>query len=210
MIDLNTIDHIDNMVFYNPDDYFNEEKYLEMKEVILNQLRDFNNLGRDFFQDLAPEENIKIKLYEDIIDYTRENYLNIIDKDFALNKAQLEKTALTIYNFICVDSFNIIFPKILEQLNIQNIIQFDKILNKNNNNFIKTAFINNISEIIINLKKLENIDKTITTRDDYKNLINRFGNYLELIDFCDNEKLTENFFRPVLNKYFDQLLWKTL
>jgi len=212
MLDLNNFDHVENMVYFNLDEFFDQERYTENKEVLFNQLRDFNNLGQDMFKELDLEDNIKYQIYSDIIDFVKENYLNLADKDYALNNTQLEQTGLITYQFLCVDCFNIVLPKILEQLDIQNILQFDKLLNRNRKdmNFIKKIFITNLSDILINLRKLENIDKTIIDRDDYKNLVTRFGNYLELIDFSSGETFTSNFIRPILNKYFDQLLWRTL
>jgi hypothetical protein len=211
MLDLNTFDHVENMVYYNVDDFFDQEEYTENKEVIFNQLRDLNGLGQDMFKELDLADNIKYKIYADIIDFTREYYLNLADKDYILNNTQLEQTAMSLYQFLCVDCFNIIIPKILEQLNIQNSVQFDKLLNKNNDiNYTKKQFLSNLSEIVANLLKLQKIDHTISEDSQYKQLLSRFATYLELIDFSDSLKFTENYLKPVLNKHFDQLLWRTL
>jgi hypothetical protein len=210
MLDLNLIDNIGSMV-YPPPNYLDMEEYIERKSVIFSQLQDLDNLGSNLLKDIE-EGGIKDKIYRDIIDYTRDNYLEIFDKDYILNSAQLSQTANTIYQFLCVDGFNIIIPKILEQTDIQSIQQFDRLLihNRSDYNYIKKHMINNVGDVLKNLQKLKNIDHVIAEDEQYKNLINRFGNYLELVDFSDCEKFTENYLRPLLNKYFPQLLWRTL
>ncbi len=211
-IDLNTYNHIDNLVYHNTDQFFDQEKYTENHDVIFNQLEDFNNLGQDMFKELNLDETIENKILYDVIDFVKENYLNLADKDYMLNSTYLRTNGMLIYQFLCVDCFNIILPKLLEQLNIQNIEQFDKVLSRNSSdiNYIKTQFISNISEILNNLLKLQKIDSTIVNDNSYKKLVNRFGYYLELIDFSDSYNFTENYIRPVMNKYFSQLLWRTL
>lgn len=211
-LDTNSYNHINNIVYWEPDQFFDQEKYTECKNVIFNQVEDLNNLGQDMFKELELENNIKLKILLDVIEYVKENYLNLADKDFVLNATQLEKTGTLVYQFLFIDCFNIILPKFIDKLNIQNINQFDKTvsLRKDDNNFIKMEFITNISEILNNLLKLKNIDYTIANDEKYKLLVNRFGFYLELIDFSDSYNFLNNFIRPVLNKYFDQLLWRTL
>jgi len=211
-IDTNTYNHINNIVYWEQDEFFDQEQYTECKGVIFNQLEDLNNLGQDMFKDLNIEDNLKLKILADVIDYVKENYLNLADKDYEQNAKQVETTGLLLYQFLCVDCFNIILPKLIEQLNIQNIVQFDKLLNRkfDNINFIKTEFISNISEIVNNLLKLQKIDHTISDDEPYKLLVSRFGYYLELIDFSDSYNFIDKYIRPVLNKYFDQLLWRTL
>jgi len=196
---------------YPPPDYIDMEEYIERKNVIFSQLQDLDNLGSNFLKDIE-EGGIKDKIYRDIIDYTRDNYLEIFDKDYILNSTQLNQTASMIYQFLCVDGFNIIIPKILEQTDVQSIQQFDRLLfhNNNNYNYIKKHMVNNVGDVLKNLQKLKKLDHVIAEDEQYKNLINRFGNYLELIDFSDCEKLTTNYIRPLLNKYFPQLLWRTL
>ena len=130
-LNTNTFDSIDNIVYWLQDEFFDQERYTECKGVIFNQLEDLNNLGQDMFLELDLEDNIKFKILADVIDYIKENYLNLADKDYILNTTQLETNGLLLYRFLCVDCFNIILPKLLEQLNIQNIVQFDKLLNLN-------------------------------------------------------------------------------
>jgi hypothetical protein len=210
MLDLNTIDHIDNIV-YPPPDFINVEEYLEKKQVIFNQLRDLENLGVNILKEFE-EDNVKNMIYNDIIDFSRENYLDLVDKDYILNEYQLKETANIIYQFLCVDCFNVLIPRILEQSNIQSISQYDKLVfnNRFEDNYIKKIIINNLSEIVTNLLKLQKFDQTISDDESYKTLVKTFGNYLELIDFSDGEKINENYIRPLLNKFFPQLLWRTL
>jgi len=210
MLDLNMIDNIGNVV-YPPPDYLDMEEYIERKSVIFSQVQDLDNLGSNLLKDIE-EGDIKDKIYRDIIEYTKNNYLEIIDRDYILNSAQLNQTANMIYQFLCVDGFNIIIPKILEQTDIQSVQQFDRLLihNRSDYNYIKKHMTNNIGDVLKNLLKLQKLDHVIAEDEQYKSLVNRFGNYLELIDFSDCEKFTENYFRPILNKYFPQLLWRTL
>lgn len=212
MLDLNTFDHVENNVYYDMKDFFDQDKYTEYKEIIFNQLENFNNLGTDLFKETDMEDDIKEKIFQDIIMFVNENYLNLPDKDFVMNKKHLENTGFLCYQFLCVDCFNIIIPKILEALNIQNMIQLEKVLARNvgDINYIKKLFLNNISEIITNLNKLEDIDKQIHNDEKYKALKTRFANYLEMIDFSNSIQFTENFLKPLINKNFDQLLWRTL
>ena len=155
---------------------------------------------------------IKGMIYQDIIDYARENYLNIIDKDYAVSNIELKTTGDLLYRFLCVDSFNIIVPKILEDLNIQEIGHFDKMLyhNRFDKDYLKRLITRNLSNVIDNLLKLQKIDLKIAEDQQYKDLINTFGNYLEFIDFSDCEKFTTNYLIPLISKSFAKLLWRTL
>jgi hypothetical protein len=211
-IDMNSYEHIDNLVYWEKDRFFDQEQYTEYKDIIFDQLVDFNNLGQDMFKVLNMDDYIKHKILQDLIDYCRDNYLNLIDVDFIQNSTQLEKIGLGVYSFLCVDCFNMILPNLIDQLRIQNVAQFDRVIIKkaDNINYIKTQLLTNISDVVNNLLKLQKIDHTISTDGSYKLLINRFGYYLELIDFSDSYKFVENYIRPVLNKYFDQLMWRTL
>lgn len=211
-IDMNSYEHIDNLVYWEKDRFFDQEQYTEYKDIIFDQLVDFNNLGQDMFKVLNMDDYIKHKILQDLIDYCRDNYLNLIDVDFIQNSTQLEKIGFGVYSFLCVDCFNMILPNLIDQLRIQNVAQFDRIIIKkaDNINYIKTQLLTNISDVVNNLLKLQKIDHTISTDMSYKTLINRFGYYLELIDFSDSYKFVENYIRPVLNKYFDQLMWRTL
>ena len=210
MLNTLTFDHIDNLV-YPPTDYIDMEEYYNQKQIIFKQLQDLDNLGVNLLKDVE-EGEIKNKIYKDIIDYSRDNYLNIMDRDYIMNNAQLSQTANLIYQFLCVDGFNILVPRIIEHTNVQNIEQFDRLLfhNKKDINYVKKQIINNLSDIVNNLLKLQKFDHVIAEDEHYKELINRFGNYLEMIDFSDCDTFLNNYLRPLLNKYFSQILWRTL
>jgi len=211
MLDLNTINNniTDNPIFYT--DYLDMEKYTEIKDIIFEQLRDFENLGVNLLDDIE-ESNIKNMLYRDIIEFTRDNYLNLADKDYILNDEQLKQTANILYTFICVDCFNVVIPRILEQSDIQTQMQFDRLIlnNKEDHNYIKKQIVSNISGIVTSILKIQKFDIQIADDIKFKKFINTFGNYLELIDFSDCVLFTENYLKPILNKYFPQLLWRTL
>ena len=210
MLNTLTFDHIDNLV-YPPTDYIDMEEYYNQKQIIFKQLQDLDNLGVNLLKDVE-EGEIKNKIYKDIIDYSRDNYLNIMDRDYIMNNTQLSQTANLIYQFLCVDGFNILVPRIIEHTNVQNIEQFDRLLfhNKKDINYVKKQIINNLSDIVNNLLKLQKFDHVIAEDEHYKELINRFGNYLEMIDFSDCDTFLNNYLRPLLNKYFSQILWRTL
>ena len=210
MLNTLTFDHVDNLV-YPPTDYIDMEEYYNQRQIIFKQLQELDNLGVNLLKDIE-EGKIKNKIYQDIIDYSRDNYLNIIDRDYIMNNAQLSQTANLIYQFLCVDGFNILVPRIIEHTNVQNIEQFDRLLfhNKKDINYVKKQIINNLSDIVNNLLKLQKFDHVIAEDEHYKELINRFGNYLEMIDFSDCDTFLNNYLRPLLNKYFSQILWRTL
>ena len=190
---------MDNLV-YPPTDYIDMEEYYNQRQKIFKQLQDLDNLGVNLLKDIE-EGEIKNKIYQDII-----------DRDYIMNNAQLSQTANLIYQFLCVDGFNILVPRIIEHTNVQNIEQFDRLLfhNKKDINYIKKQIINNLSDIVNNLLKLQKFDHVIAEDEHYKELINRFGNYLEMIDFSDCDTFLTNYLRPLLNKYFSQILWRTL
>jgi hypothetical protein len=211
MLNILTVDHVDNLV-YPPigSEFLNMEEYSQIHDIILKQLQDLDNLGVNLLKDIE-EGEIKNKIYHDIIDYTKNNYLVIPNKDYIMNDEELSQTANLLYQFLCVDGFNVIIPRILEQTNIQSIEGFDRLLfhNKNDRNYIKKHIINNLSAAINILLKLQKFAE-LTDDKPYKELVSRFGNYLELIDFSDCEMFTENYLRPILSKYFAQILWRTL
>ena len=120
-------------------------------------------------------------------------------------------------NILVHNSLYISFTPVIESCGFKGdeldfILHLDRVIIKkaDNINYIKTQLLTNISDVVNNLLKLQKIDHTISTDGSYKLLINRFGYYLELIDFSDSYKFVENYIRPVLNKYFDQLMWRTL
>ncbi len=208
MFDLNTINSVENMVYYDPNNYFNNDEYTEIKSIVFNQLEDLENLGQDFIESFEfSNDEIKTKIFKDIIDYVQENYLVLADKDYILNSKELNKNGHLIYRFVCVDCFNILIPKILESFDLQSIIQYDKLISRKE---LKTVLIDGIKDILENLLKLQKIDTTIKEDKYYQTLVERFGYYLELVDFSNSDKFNTNFVRPVLNKHIEQLLWRTL
>lgn len=213
MLDIQSFDHVDNQVYYNPELYLDMDQYIEIKEIIFNQLQNFNNLGQDLLVDLADNNIIKNKIYNDIIDYSKENYINIIETDYYLNQTHLEKVGKTVYSFLCVDFINVILPKIFENLNILSLEQYNLIIYKKyaqDLNFIKKQILLVIGDITQNLLKLQELDPTVVNDKSYKELIGKYGYYLELIDFSNSNNFLENYLNPVVNKTFNQIIWRTI
>jgi hypothetical protein len=209
--DLNTIDDIGNIVYQNLENYIDMDRYEECKDIIFNQIMDFNNLGFDMLAELNVDDNIKINLLTEVLDFCKENYINIADTDYDLSEQTIEKIGDVIYQFIAVDCFNVLIPKLIDDLKIDSIDKFDYIItyNQSDKNFIKTKLTTNLSSILERLLSLQNIDPSIQQDTKYKKLINKFGRYLEIINFSDSENFIRNYIRPVLNKHFTELYWRS-
>lgn len=213
--DLTQFDHIDNNLYYDPETYLDMEKYEETEEIIFNQLIDFNNLGTNLLKEINLEEdyNIENRLYYSIIDHCKENYIVLPDTDYQLEPNKLKLLANIAYQFICVDCYSVIIPKIINDLNVDTPSQFDiNVFHRHSYEpfYIKHQIISNISIILDKLLKLQALDPSIKDDKKYKKLVERFGRYLELIDFSDPLKLLNNYIRPVVHKNFEDLYWRSI
>ncbi len=204
-------DHVDNQVFYRPEDHFDYEKYDSYREVLMEQLQFFDNMGIDIVKESDIDDRIRTRLFQDIIEFVDEHYLNIVS--FINNENELAKISNTVYQFLCIDCFNILLPKLIEDLQIVDIASFDRILRTRmltNPHFLKDKLRTTISDILKNLLKLQNLDHNISEDKQYRLLVEKFGHYLELIEFCDQNKFLVNYIRPNLSKNFHMILWRTL
>ncbi len=211
--DLTEFDHIDNNLYYDPETYLDMEEYEENENIIFNQLEDFNNLGVNLLSELNLDPNIKNRLYLSIIDYCKENYITLPDTDYDLEPAKLNLLANICYQFICVDCYCVIIPKLINDLNIDNPNQFDAAVYHRNRvelNYIKNYIVESISTILDKLLKIQALDPTVKDDKKYKKLVERFGRYLEMMDFSDGFKILNNYIRPVIHKHFENLYWRSI
>ncbi len=72
-MDIIEVESYNNIVY--PGEYFDAEKYEASKEIIFNQLDNLNNLGQDLISELDLDLAAKNKLYLDIINFIKENYI---------------------------------------------------------------------------------------------------------------------------------------
>lgn len=211
-IDLNSIDVVSNISpTLIPDNYSDYEQIESTEHTIKDQYIKFENLGVDLLVN-SPNDNFKFEILSNMIDYVNENYISIIDFDAdMLLPEKLTETGTFIYQFLCIDCYNIIIPRLLATNNCYSIDSFDLLIRnrfKNDYSIVKANLVKTIKGVIDELSKLQLIDRTIQNDTQYKSLLMKFAYYVELVDFGNTEKFINNYFRPLLTKNFDSILWR--
>ena len=211
-IDTNSIDVVDNISpILIPNNYNDYEQIEAVEETIKDQYIKFENLGVNLLIN-SPNDNFKYEILANMINYVNENYLNISDFDAdIILPEKLMETGITIYQFLCIDCYNIIIPRFLSINNCYTLDGFDIMIKnryKNNYSIVKANLVKTIKGVIDELTKLQLIDRTIQNDTQYKSMLMKFAYYVELVDFGDTEKFINNYFRPLLSKNFDSILWR--
>lgn len=186
------------------------DERIMIKERIEDQYIKLNNLGFDYLSEID-DQNIKNDIIKDIINYVNENYTAIMNFESLFTK-DFEEMGKFIYNFFCIDCYNTILPNFINQIKCYSINDFEeyaKIKYTEDTFLFKNALIICIKSILEQVLKLSQIDKTIKKDDSYNKLIKKYSYYIDLIDFGPAEKILNNYIFPLLNKHFNQILWRS-
>lgn len=212
-MDITTIDVSSQSVNITPE-FINNEELSELDDLLRNQYVDFNNLGVNYFDHINPSESVKIILYQNMLDYLNENYLPIVDFDNVMtSNVKLLEVGDIVYKFTCVDCFNTIIPKFINDLGCSNMDYFDGMIRSkfsSNYGLVKASLLKCVKTSAEEILKLQKIDPTIINDAKYLKLVNRYTYYVELLDFGDTERFINNYIRPVLTKNFAQILWRMI
>jgi len=213
VIDLNTIDVVDNVLpILIPDNYVNYEELVANEDVIKEQYINFENLGINLINNI--DVKFKQDIFANMINYINENYLSIGDYDATtILPIKLLETGEYIYNFICVDCYNTIIPNFLTMTNCMSLDSFDALIKnkyKGDYSIVKTNLVKTIKTIVEELMKLQRIDKSIQQDEIYQKMLMKYTYYIDLADFGNTEKFIESYFKPLLMKNFDSILWRIM
>ena len=212
-IDMNTIDNLTQA----PIEYLQNDNHIIDREVLENvdnkiksQYINFDNLGQNLLNNIA--DKYKIVIFQNLLNYVNSNYTAVINYDEAMiSNKKLIEVGTYVYQFFVIDCYNTIIPNYLNSINCIDINQFDlyfkNTLNNDISNF-KTSFIKIIIKIVDELLRLQNIDKTITKDKNYRELLNRYGFYTELVNYGESTGFIFNYFRPVFYKNQSEILWR--
>ena len=212
MLNLQVIDNVlSTSGFYMPDDESIEdnENVLAIKEQIQNQYINLNELGV-YLLDSIENDIAKINILEEMVIYVDQNYTSIVNQNFF--KGDISEIGEFIYHFFCIDCYTMILPNFIHQINCTSIESFQKIFkNKYHNDTVlfKNAFLTTIKNIVIELIKLEKIDKKIKSNQDFVKLKKRFAYYLDLIEFGNGSNFYFNYILPLIESRFSEIFWRS-
>lgn len=213
MIDLNAVESINHI---SPTDInlergiIDREVLLSLEDTIKNQYVEFNNLGQNLLKDI--EFQYKDIILQNLLEVVTHNYTALINYDetlISINK-RIEVGTL-VYEFFCIDCYNIIMPNFLNTSNIQSIESFDQFFKrtlKNDVTNFKTHIVRVVKSVVDELTKLQLLDKKILKDVNYQLLLKKYAFYIELVNFGDTGDLLFNYFKPVLSKNFADILWR--
>jgi hypothetical protein len=213
-VDLNSVSSIESgsptdLIHNKP---FNHEVYKEQTDVIRQQFQNFDSLGYDFLKDVT-ETQFRSRILRDFIDYSIENYLTISNYDeviFSVSKTV--QIGEYLYSFLMLDCYNIFIPNYLANNKLNDLESFDNYYNKvliNDPIKFKKEFLGVIKNIVTTITRLMNIAQETSKDKNYVNLMVKFAFYLELVNFCDPQLFLEGYFHPVLNRYSEDLVWRS-
>lgn len=213
-MDITDVDVIQQVPNIDEDDSFVDKELLEaLESSVVDQYKNFTDLGIDLL-DKIDNELIKTAILVNFVDYISDEYLTIPNYEDMLNSTQmLLEIGGYLYRFVCVDGYNTIMPNLLKNYDIFSIDEFDYIFKYKMNNDpekFKEAVSNCINDIIIKLKNLRNLDRKVSQDNNYLALLKNYTYYYELVRFSDSNLLLFNYFRPVLNKNFNEIIWRIL
>jgi hypothetical protein len=190
---------------------FDRQEYVDQTESIVKQYKNFDNLGINYLKDIN-DIQFKAFILRDLIDYCIENYLTISNYDDIM--ASIDKTIQIgehIYSFIIIDCYNIFIPNYLSLNRLSDLRSFDTYYNKsllNDPLKFKKDFMGVIKHVIKTITRLMTISKEVSKDPNYINLMVKFGFYLELVNFFDADLFLNGYFRPILNRFSDDLIWR--
>lgn len=214
MIDLNTIESINHA---SPTDIatseFVDRDILErIDNHVKRQYIELEDLGSDVLSQI--EDKYKLIVYENFLSYVNDNYLSIYNiEDIDISKSKLLKIGNLVYKFIVVDFYNEILPDFLNKIKVFNIddfvIYYTASLRNDASNF-KTNLIKILISKVELLKNLENIHISVAKDARYKEILEKYGYFIELINFGDSNNFVENYFKRILEKYEDDITYRLL
>lgn len=209
-MDLNSADVVEQI--QQPTEEIIDREYLASEEDNLrNQYVNFIDMGYDCIRDIENDQ-IKLVLLQNLIDYA-DKYITVSKyEEIKDNDIETLKYGYIIYRFLCVDSYNIFIPNFLGSLSISSMSEFDRDIRKNfpDYNDIKMFFVkivNSTLETFLNLKKIVGKD-ILDSEKNYNIFLERLTIYKDLVMESDGQKFIENFLRPVINKNFEDLVWR--
>lgn len=213
MIDLNSIDVIENISpVLIPNNYTDYEQLVETENTIRDQYVNLENLGVNLINTIDPL--MLPTIYARLLDYVNNNYISIVDYDASsILQQKLMEVGEDVYNFICIDCYNMIIPQFLITTNCTSLESFDLLIKnkyKNDYSIVKTNLVKTINNIIEELLKLQRLDKMIKTDEKYQKLLRKCTYYIELVDFGDTERFVNNYIRPLMVKNLNSILWRIM
>jgi hypothetical protein len=217
MIDLQTVDsisHISPTEIHKTSNILDDNGSLdELNEMIKNQYIDFENLGVSMIPKNI-SNNDKIEIYGEMLEYINETYLDVQGlEDILISNTQLVKMGDIFYEFIVISSFNELIPEFLESIRCLNIKQFDryfKISLMNDSSNLKTNFIKIISNKINIFLRLQQLQSSVIKDKRYQDILKKYNNYIEIINFGNSDNFVQEFLRPIIMKNESELLWRML
>ncbi len=190
--------------------YIDEDEMIINKEEIENQYINFNNLGFNILNDI--EEDMQIHILKDMLFFINDNYTSIINYE-NIFISDIEEIGKFTYQFFCVDCYNIILPKFLSVIKCNSIKGFESYITNNlnlgNSVKFKNVFISVIKLYLDKMIKLSKIDSKIKKDKEYIKMVKKFLYYIDLIEFGTTDNFRDNYVIPVVNKYFEELYWRS-
>lgn len=181
-----------------------------MKENIEDQYINLNNLGINLLNQID-ENEIKLEIINELLDFVNYNYTSIINFESVFVN-DTNEIGDFIYQFFCIDCYSTLLPNYINQIKCFSNKEFEEILKikfNGNQHLFKNSFILCIKSILDQMLKLSNLDKNIKYDTSYKNLIKKYSYYIDLLDFGTTDKFLYNYIIPLMNKHFDQILWRS-
>jgi len=178
-----------------------------MNENIKDQYINLNNLGINILKEIK-DNDIKATIIIEMIQFINDNYTSVVNFE-SLFVRDTEQIGGFIYEFFCVDTFNILIPKLITTINCNSRQEFEFIVNKKIKTTFKNKFILIIKNYLDQLFKLSNIDPKIKNDSQYNNIIKKFSYYIDLIEFGLQDQFVENYIFPLVNKHFEELTWRS-
>ena len=190
--------------------YIDKDEKNMIEEKIKDQYINLNNLGFDYLKDIS-EDELKINVLNDLISFVNNNYTAVVGFDSVFTKDTKEMGEY-IYNFFCIDCYNMILPNLINQIKCYSYEEFERYYKDKlsyDSNLFKNKLILCIKSILDQVLKLSKIDNKITNDLSYKKLVKKYSYYIDLLDFGDASNLVSNYFNPLLIKHFDHILWRS-
>jgi len=212
MPDLQETESLEDLSNQDKSQILDYDKYESVNEMLKNQYIEFENLGINILEDVNNKQVINAVL-SDFVDYFHNSISPIMDYQKSQINGDIEDIGLKVYKFLCIDCYLTIIPRFLDEQKLFTITEFERYyhdtLNLKSSNF-KANFVKSIQDLYKNIKKLESLDKTIKNDENYKELIEKYKFYIDLMNFGNIDNFLNNYFRPVLLKNGKDMMWRII
>ena len=179
---------------------------------IEDQIKNLNRLGVNLLKNIDIDNDDQ---FIDLLHFINEHYISIPFNQNEWNR----NTFTTMYMLLVVDMYHVILPNYIQDVRLKDFNSIDEFVQARYSDdrivLLKDDLLDSIGRVITSVKRFKELvsqyAQTSTTLEDIDSILEKFAKYAEIIGANDDislRKFLRNYIVPVLNRYYDDLIWR--